>query len=65
MTKPRRRPEFTAAEVATMAGVSANTVRQWVQRGHVQRNACGAIDGASVVRYLADRGHLDTEPARA
>lgn len=61
MTRPRRRPELTVAEVAEAAGVSTDLVRQWIRRGRIQRNACGAVDGASVVRYLAARKMIGDE----
>lgn len=52
----RRNPQFTVAEVAAMVGVKPFTVRQWIVRGHLHRNARGKIDGRELVAYLGRRG---------
>lgn len=44
------------AEVALLCRVKPSTVRTWIQRGHVEVNARGRVDGASVLRYLDERG---------
>ena len=46
MRQTSRRVEFTAPEVARLCGVSPITVRVWITRGHLRRNARGRIDGA-------------------
>lgn len=50
-----RRIEFTAPEVAALCGVSPITVRVWITRGHLRRNARGRIDAAVLVAYLDRR----------
>ncbi len=50
-----RRIEFTVAEVATICGVSDITVRVWITRGHLRRNARGRIDGQVLIDYLDRR----------
>lgn len=59
MRQTSRRVEFTAPEVARLCGVSPITVRVWITRGHLRRNARGRIDGAVLLDYLdrrADQG---------
>lgn len=51
-----RRIELTDDEAATLAGVSPITVRGWVCRGRIRRNAHGRIDGAALLAYLDKRG---------
>lgn len=51
----RRRRELTVAEVAAVCGVSPITVRVWITRGYLRRNAHGRIDGATLIDYLDRR----------
>lgn len=53
-----RRREFTVAEAAGIAGVSPITIRVWIVRGYLRRNAHGKIDGEQLVAYV-------DEPRRA
>jgi hypothetical protein len=48
-------PEFTTAQAAKVAGVTAFTMRQWVARGHVKRKRNGLIDGETLLNYLDRR----------
>ena len=48
-------PEFTTAQAAKLANVSAGTIRQWVARGRVVRTKNGNIDGASLLYFLDNR----------
>ena len=50
-----RRAEFTVAEVAAICGVSDITVRVWITRGRLRRNARGRIDATLLVGYLNKR----------
>jgi hypothetical protein len=48
------------AEVAAMCGVSDITVRVWITRRNLRRNARGRIDAAPLVGYLNQRKERGT-----
>lgn len=53
-SRDRRHLEFTVVEAALIAEVSPITVRMWIARGHIRRNAHGLIDGYSLLDYIDD-----------
>lgn len=53
---PARRVELTVAQVATITGASASTIRWWIKRRHLTRTRRGLIDAADLLAYLERRG---------
>ena len=49
-------PRLTTAQVATIAGVTPSTVRDWVARQHLHRDRRGLIDARELLAYLDRRG---------
>lgn len=52
-------PSHRISDVATLLGVSDDTVRRWIDQGHVQAAKDDAgrlrIDGAGLARFLTDQ----------
>jgi len=61
-------PQFRIAEAAQMLGVSDDTVRRWVDAGHLPLTHDGsgrkAIDGAALAAFARNHAHPTTDPTR-
>lgn len=51
----RRHRGLTVAEAAAACGVSEITVRVWINRGRIRRNAHGNVDAYSLDAYTTAR----------
>jgi molybdopterin-binding protein len=62
-------PAFTVGQAAELLGVSADTVRRWIDGGQIPgaRTAGGRrrVDGAALARFSAGRAHATTLQAFA
>jgi molybdopterin-binding protein len=62
-------PTFTVGQAAELLGVSADTIRRWVDGGHIPaaRTPGGRrrVDGAALARFSAERAHITTPLAVA
>lgn len=63
-SRDRRHLEFTVVEAALIAEVSPITVRMWIARGHIRRNAHGLIDGYSLLDYIDNPKRVRHDPRR-
>ncbi len=58
--------EYRVSEVATLVGVSDDSVRRWIEQGKVRaRRDSGSrtmVDGASVAEFLRERASASSSP---
>lgn len=53
-----RDEDFTVAEVASTLGVTPITVRVWITRGYLRRNARGKVNTSVVRAFIEHRDSL-------
>lgn len=56
MTTTRHTRGLSVPQICTITGAKPDTVRSWINRGHLERNQWGRIEPEDLARYLVERG---------